>query len=48
MTGEKTKVFGLNLMKVEDDIIDLGDGRKIKVSFCELANAINIARWIYR
>ena len=25
-TGEKLKTFGLQLMKVEEDIIDLGDG----------------------
>mmetsp|Transcript_19424 Transcript_19424/g.18530 ORF Transcript_19424/g.18530 Transcript_19424/m.18530 type:complete len:143 (+) Transcript_19424:898-1326(+) len=31
MTGENLKTFGLQLMKVEDDIIDLGDGRKIKL-----------------
>ncbi len=31
MTGEKLKTFGITLMKVEDDIIDLGDGRKIKL-----------------
>ena len=29
MTGEKPRMFGINLMKIEDDIIDLGDGRKI-------------------
>ena len=26
LTGEKPKLFGLTLMKVEDDYIDLGDG----------------------
>ena len=26
MTGEKLKTFGISLMKVEDDVIDLGDG----------------------
>ena len=31
MTGEKIKVFGLQLMKVEEDFIDLGDGWKIKL-----------------
>lgn len=32
LTGEKLKTFGLTLMKVEDDYIDLGDGNKIRVS----------------
>ena len=32
LTGEKLKTFGMALMKVEDDYIDLGDGNKIKVS----------------
>lgn len=31
LTGEKPKAFGLTLMKVEEDFIDLGDGNKIKV-----------------
>ena len=31
LTGEKLKTFGLTLMKVEEDFIDLGDGQKIKV-----------------
>ncbi len=31
MTGEKPRQFGMTLMKVEDDWIDLGDGQKIKV-----------------
>ena len=26
MTGEKLRTFGIQLMKVEDDMIDLGDG----------------------
>lgn len=33
MTGENLKTFGLQLMKVEEDIIDLGDGRKLKVIY---------------
>lgn len=33
MTNEKPKYFGINLMKVEDDFIDMGDGRKIKVTY---------------
>lgn len=33
LTGEKPKVFGLTLMKVEEDFIDLGDGNRIKVSY---------------
>jgi hypothetical protein len=32
LTGEKLKTFGMTLMKVEEDFIDLGDGNKIKVS----------------
>jgi hypothetical protein len=31
LTGEKLKTFGITLMKVEEDFIDLGDGTKIKV-----------------
>ena len=31
LTGEKLKTFGMTLMKVEDDFIDLGDGNKIRV-----------------
>ena len=31
LTGEKLKTFGMTLMKVEEDFIDLGDGNKIKV-----------------
>jgi len=26
LCGEKPKQFGINLMKAEDDVIDLGDG----------------------
>ena len=33
MTGDRPKQFGINLMRVEDDFIDLGDGKKIKVIF---------------
>lgn len=33
LTGEQPKAFGLTLMKVEEDYIDLGDGNKIKVTF---------------
>ena len=33
LTGEKLKTFGMTLMKVEDDFIDLGDGNRIKVSY---------------
>ena len=31
MTGEKVKVFGMQLMKVEDDFIDMGDGWRVKL-----------------
>eukprot|EP00347_Sterkiella_histriomuscorum_P017844 403347757 len=31
LTNEQPKAFGLQLMKVEDDYIDLGDGQKIKL-----------------
>lgn len=32
MTGEEPKAFGMQLMKVEEDFIDLGDGRRINVN----------------
>ena len=32
LTGEKPKTFGLTLMKVEEDYIDLGDGNRIRVN----------------
>lgn len=35
MTNEKPKYFGMQLMKVEEDFIDIGDGRKIKVFSCK-------------
>ncbi len=38
MTGEKPKIFGLQLMKVEEDFIDLGDGTRIKVCVIPLTS----------
>lgn len=42
MTGEKPKMFGLQLMKVEENILDLGDGRKINVTLLSLISLYSL------